>query len=120
MQFHFADGLSDQPDGLWSGGLQIYGLCQNWNPTERSCGDYYNYSCANGVAILIKENILDMSEAAIHLSRLPEEILAIQLTGKWQLGQKVPSAENVRDELSNWPSFKSLVFNTDASPVQSI
>jgi len=35
------------------------------------------------VAILIKENILDMSEAAIHLSRLLEEILAIQLTEKF-------------------------------------
>ncbi len=55
-----------------------------------------------------------MSAAAIHLSRLPGEILAIQLTGKWQLGQKVPSADNVRDELRNRPTVKSIVFNTDA------
>jgi len=57
---------------------------------------------------------LDMNEAAIHLSRLPGKVLAIQLTGKWQLGGEVPSADHVRDELSNRPTVKSIVFNTDA------
>lgn len=55
-----------------------------------------------------------MNEATIHLERLPGEILAIHLAGKWQLGKDVPSAENARAELTAQPIVKGIVFNTDA------
>jgi phospholipid/cholesterol/gamma-HCH transport system permease protein len=54
-----------------------------------------------------------MNEAAIHLKRLPGEILAIHLAGKWQLGKDVPSSENVRAELTARPPVRGIVFNTD-------
>jgi phospholipid/cholesterol/gamma-HCH transport system permease protein len=54
-----------------------------------------------------------MNEAAIHLKRLPGEILAIHLAGKWQLGKDVPSSENVRAELIARPPVRGIVFNTD-------
>ena len=54
-----------------------------------------------------------MNEAAIHLKRLPGEILAIHLAGKWQLGKDVPSSENVRAELAARPPVRGIVFNTD-------
>ena len=54
-----------------------------------------------------------MNEATINLERLPGEILAIQLAGKWQLGKDVPSSENVRAELTARPTAKGIVFNTD-------
>lgn len=40
-----------------------------------------------------------MSEAAIQLERLPGETLAIHLSGKWQLGKDVPSADKKLAEL---------------------
>jgi phospholipid/cholesterol/gamma-HCH transport system permease protein len=55
-----------------------------------------------------------MSEATIHLERLPRETLAIHLSGKWQLGKDVPSAEKVLARLTAHPAVKSIVFNTDA------
>jgi phospholipid/cholesterol/gamma-HCH transport system permease protein len=55
-----------------------------------------------------------MNEATINLERLPGEILAIHLAGKWQLGKDVPSAENARAELIAHPTVKGIVFNTDA------
>ena len=54
-----------------------------------------------------------MNEATIHLERLPGEILAIHLAGKWQLGKDVPSSENVRAELAARPPVRGIVFNTD-------
>ena len=54
-----------------------------------------------------------MNEATIHLKRLPGEILAIHLAGKWQLGKDVPSSENVRAELTAQPPVRGIVFNTD-------
>jgi phospholipid/cholesterol/gamma-HCH transport system permease protein len=54
-----------------------------------------------------------MNEATIHLKRLPGEILAIHLAGKWQLGKDVPSSENVRAELTARPPVRGIVFNTD-------
>jgi len=54
-----------------------------------------------------------MSEATINLERLPGEILAIHLAGKWQLGKDVPSAGIVQAELTSEPSAKGIVFNTD-------
>ena len=54
-----------------------------------------------------------MNEATINLERLPGEILAIHLSGKWQLGKDVPSSENVRAELTARPTAKGIVFNTD-------
>jgi phospholipid/cholesterol/gamma-HCH transport system permease protein len=55
-----------------------------------------------------------MSEATIHLERLPGETLAIHLSGKWQLGKDVPSSEKVLARLTAHPAVKSIVFNTDA------
>jgi phospholipid/cholesterol/gamma-HCH transport system permease protein len=55
-----------------------------------------------------------MNEATINLERLPGDILAIHLAGKWQLGKDVPSAEDVRAELTAHPTSKGIVFNTDA------
>ncbi len=54
-----------------------------------------------------------MSEATINLKRLPGEILAIQLAGKWLLGKDVPSAGIIQAELTAHPSAKGIVFNTD-------
>ena len=54
-----------------------------------------------------------MNEATIHLKRLPGEILAIHLAGKWQLGKDVPPSENVRAELTAQPPVRGIVFNTD-------
>jgi len=47
-----------------------------------------------------------MNEATINLERLPGEILAIHLAGRWQLGKDVPSAEKVRAELTARPTAK--------------
>jgi phospholipid/cholesterol/gamma-HCH transport system permease protein len=58
-----------------------------------------------------------MNEATINLERLPGDILAIHLAGKWQLGKDVPSAEDVRAELIAHPAVKGIVFNTDALSV---
>jgi len=54
-----------------------------------------------------------MSEATINLKRLPGEILAIYLAGKWQLGKDVPSIDSIQAELTAHPSSKGIVFNTD-------
>lgn len=62
----------------------------------------------------LERHNLDMSEAAIHLDRLPGEVLAIQLSGKWQLGRKIPSAESVQEKLQGPPAIKSIVFDTEA------
>jgi phospholipid/cholesterol/gamma-HCH transport system permease protein len=55
-----------------------------------------------------------MSEAAIHLKRLPGETLAIQLAGRWQLGHEVPSSESVQEQLHGPPAIKSIVFDAEA------
>ena len=54
-----------------------------------------------------------MNEATLNLERLPGEILAIHLAGKWQLGKDVPSTESVQTELTARPGAKGIVFNTD-------
>ena len=52
--FHLTHGISDQPDGLWTGGIQIYRLRQNWNSYDRCCRYHYNFTGSTGVAILIR------------------------------------------------------------------
>ena len=59
-------------------------------------------------------SILDMAKAEIHLSQLPGEILAIHLTGKWQLGQDVPSAKKVQEQLHAYPTTKGIAFDAKA------
>ena len=59
-------------------------------------------------------SIVDMTNAEIHLSQLSGEILAIRLTGKWQLGQDMPKAENVQEQLHAYPSTKGIVFDAKA------
>ncbi len=55
-----------------------------------------------------------MNEATINLKRLPGEILAIHLNGKWQLGKDTPSLESVRPELAAISGTNAISFNTDA------
>jgi len=55
-----------------------------------------------------------MTKAAFHLTRLPRDIQAVHLTGKWRLEQDVPSAETVQEQLHASPQIKGLVFDTKA------
>ena len=50
---------------------------------------------------------MDTTKAAYHLTRLPGEILAIRLMGKWQLGHDVPETENVQEQLHVHPPIRS-------------
>ena len=59
-------------------------------------------------------SIVDMTKAAFHLSRLPGDILAVHLTGKWRLEQDVPTAETVREQLHASPPIKGIVFDAKA------
>jgi phospholipid/cholesterol/gamma-HCH transport system permease protein len=45
---------------------------------------------------------------------LPGEILAVHLTGKWQLEQDVPPATKVQEQLHTSPQIKGVVFDTKA------
>lgn len=49
-------------------GVQIYRFCQNWDPHDRCCGDYYNNSRADGVAILTRISAIFVISAKINNS----------------------------------------------------
>ncbi len=51
-----------------------------------------------------------MSAAEIRYQRMPGDILSVDLTGKWRLGQKVPSAEELTDEFKRQPPVKQVEF----------
>jgi phospholipid/cholesterol/gamma-HCH transport system permease protein len=53
-----------------------------------------------------------MSAAEIRYERMPGEILSVDLTGVWQLGPKVPSADKLAQELKRQPPVKKLDFHT--------
>lgn len=52
-----------------------------------------------------------MSAAEIQYKRMPGDILSVDLTGKWQLGQKVPSVDKLTDEFKRQPPVKQVEFH---------
>ena len=51
-----------------------------------------------------------MSAADIRLQRMPGEILSVDLTGEWQLGSTVPSADKLTATLKGHPPLKEVAF----------
>lgn len=55
-----------------------------------------------------------MSDAAVHLDVIGEEILSVHLKGKWQMETDVPSTKTVLEQLDRHPSIGRMTFDATA------
>lgn len=55
---------------------------------------------------------MNTNKADIHFNRSPGDVLAVFLTGDWQLEQDTPSAEKVQAQLQADPGVKCIVFDS--------
>jgi len=50
----------------------------------------------------------------ISFNRLNDSTMLVELTGTWKIGQNLPPAASVQQQVETWPEIKQVAFNTEA------